>query len=141
MELGLVPKFAEPVSQPHSPLSLSSLLCSQSYSHLFFKGCHHTSGSFIYSAHVTSLTCKANVQSINTSHTWIDIVYTNHKRKGRFAGTESQTCDLPTQIVFDLRLHLPYRIWPFSWLHTVRPKALLSPLYNEPHVFTLIEID
>ena len=37
---------------------------------LFFKGCHHPGGSFIYWAHISPLKCsKANVQSINTSHT------------------------------------------------------------------------
>ena len=50
----------------------------------FFKGCHHRGGSFIYWAHVTSLRCKANVQSINTFRTLIDIVFTNHKRKVHF---------------------------------------------------------
>ena len=45
-----------------------------------FKGCHHPGGSFIYWAHVTSLTCKVTVPSINTSHSWIDIGFTNHKR-------------------------------------------------------------
>ena len=39
-----------------------------------FKGCHHPGGSFIYWAHVPSLTSKANVQSTITSQTWIDIV-------------------------------------------------------------------
>ena len=34
------------------------------------------------------------------------------------AGTESQTCDL---IFCDFQPYLPYRILPFSWLHTVRP--------------------
>ena len=86
-----------------------------------------------YWAHVTPLTCKAKVQSTNTSHTWIDIVYTNHKRKGAFfmgipqrrvlAGTEFRTCDHPTQIFFDLQPYLPYRIWPFSWLHMVGPHS------------------
>ena len=38
----------------------------------FFKAIHLPGGSFIYWAHVTSLTCKANVQPTNTtSHTWI----------------------------------------------------------------------
>ena len=35
----------------------------------FTKGCHHPGGSFIYGAHVTSLTCKPKVQSTNTSPT------------------------------------------------------------------------
>ena len=34
----------------------------------FQKGCQHPGGSFIYWALVTSLTCKANVQSTYTSH-------------------------------------------------------------------------
>ena len=50
----------------------------------FFKGCHLHGGSFVYCAYVTSLSCKANVESTNASHTWVDIVYTNHKRKGRY---------------------------------------------------------
>ena len=89
----------------------------------FKKGWHHPSGSFIYWAHVTSLACKANVQSTNTYHTWIDIVYTNHKRKGTclmriphwkvFAGTQFKTFDLLTQIFFDLQPYHPYMIWPF----------------------------
>ena len=33
--------------------------------HSFFNGCHHPGGSFINWAHVTSLTCKANEQSIS----------------------------------------------------------------------------
>ena len=39
------------------------------------------------------------------------------------AGTEFQTSDLPTQNFFDLQPYLPYRIWPFSWLHTVGPNS------------------
>ena len=38
-----------------------------------------TNGSFIYLAHVTAITCKANVQSDNTTHTRIEIVHTNNK--------------------------------------------------------------
>ena len=38
----------------------------------------------IYWAHVTYLTWKANVHSTHTFHTWIDVVYVNHKRKGTF---------------------------------------------------------
>ena len=34
------------------------------------------------------------------------------------AFTEFWTCDLLTQIFFDLQLHLPIMIWPFAWLHT-----------------------
>ena len=30
--------------------------------------------------------CKANIQSDNASHTWIEIVYTNDKEKGLFNG-------------------------------------------------------
>ena len=37
------------------------------------------------------------------------------------AGIEFRTCDPPTHIFFDLQPNLPYRIWPLSWLHTVRP--------------------
>ena len=36
--------------------------------------CHHSGGSFIYWAHVASLTCEANVQSTNSSHSWINFV-------------------------------------------------------------------
>ena len=50
----------------------------------FLKGWHHPGRSFIDWAHVTSFTFKANLQSTNTSHTWIDIVSTNHKKKGRY---------------------------------------------------------
>ena len=46
--------------------------------------CHHSVGCFIYWVHVTSLTCKANVQSTETSPTRIDIVYTQSQVKGRF---------------------------------------------------------
>ena len=35
------------------------------------------------------------------------------------AGTELQTCDLPTQIFFNLQPDLTYRIGPFSGLHMV----------------------
>ena len=90
----------------------------------FFKGCHHPGGSFIYWAHVTSLTCKANVQSRHSSLTQIDTVHTNHNRKGRFltetpqqkklACAEFWTGDLPAQI-FALLPLLTYWIWPFSW--------------------------
>ena len=51
--------------------------------------------------------CKANLQSTNTYITWIDILNSNHKRKGRFlteiaqqkilAGGKSWTCDLLKQ--------------------------------------------
>ena len=34
--------------------------------------------------HVTSFTCKANEQSTSASVTWINFVYTNHKKTGRF---------------------------------------------------------
>ena len=50
---------------------------------VFFKGCHHP-GGFFYWALITSRTGKANVQSTNTSHTWIDVVYRNHETKGTF---------------------------------------------------------
>ena len=53
---------------------------------LILKGCHHLWGSFIFWCLVTSLMCSANLQSTNTSHSWIDIVYTKHKRKGWFKG-------------------------------------------------------
>ena len=43
-------------------------------------------GSFNYRAHVTSLTCKANVHSTNTSHTWNDIVFTNPRGREDFNG-------------------------------------------------------
>ena len=44
---------------------------------------------FIYFwAHVTSLTCKANVQSIKTCHTWFDIV--NFFRLGISHGTKKK---------------------------------------------------
>ena len=46
----------------------------------FYKGCHQLSESFIFWAHVTSLTYSANVQSTNAPHTWIDIAYTHHKK-------------------------------------------------------------
>ena len=46
-----------------------------------FKGSPLSGGYFVYSAHVTSLKCKAFVQSTNTR---IDIVYANHKKKGRY---------------------------------------------------------
>ena len=45
-----------------------------------FLACHHP---HIYWTHVTALTCEANVQSINSSLTWTDFVYTNHKSKCR----------------------------------------------------------
>ena len=35
----------------------------------FFKDSHHPGGSLIYRAHVTFLTCKANLESANTSRT------------------------------------------------------------------------
>ena len=58
-------------------LSLSFSLCSSSSTYVStFLSCYLLGGSFIYWAHVTSLTCKANVQSTKTSHTWIDFVYT-----------------------------------------------------------------
>ena len=41
-----------------------------------------------------------------------------------FTGNEFQTCDLPTQIFFDLEPYILYRIWPFSWLHMVGPRTL-----------------
>ena len=48
----------------------------------FFKFATNLVDLFIYWSHGTSLTCKANVQSDNTSHTWIEIVFANHKKKG-----------------------------------------------------------
>ena len=95
-----------------------------------FEGCYHPGGSFIYKYHATSIWCKTNVQSTNFSHTLIDIVY---KKKGRdkqtfqsekvLADSEFWICDLPTQIFFALHPHLPYRIWPFSWLRAVGPHS------------------
>ena len=64
-------------------------------------------------------------QSILLTHEW----YCEYKSKeGGYilteipqwrvlAGTKFRTCDLPTQIFFHLQPYLPYRIWPFSWLH------------------------
>ena len=50
------------------------------------------------------------------------------------------TLKSPTQIFFALQMYLPYRIWPFSWLHTVKLiqvvfrgtalKQLQSPEHN-----------
>ena len=45
--------------------------------YIVFLSCHHPGWSFIYWAHVTPLTCKANVRPINTTHTQIGILYTN----------------------------------------------------------------
>ena len=39
------------------------------------------------------------------------------------AGTKFWTCDLTTQIFFNLKPYLPCRIWPFSWLHTIGPHS------------------
>ena len=50
---------------------------------LFFNGRHHPGGSFDYWAHVT---LKANVLSTNTSHTWINFVFTNHRGQVHFNG-------------------------------------------------------
>ena len=36
------------------------------------------------------------------------------------AGTKLWTCDVPTQICFDLHPYLPHRNLPFSWLSAVR---------------------
>ena len=46
-----------------------------------------------------------------------------HPQQRVLAGTKFWTCDLLTQIFFKLQPYLPYRIWPFSWLHTVRPHS------------------
>ena len=45
------------------------------------KGSPHLGRSFIYWAHVTYLTCNANVQSIITSETWIDLMCPGDKKK------------------------------------------------------------
>ena len=76
----------------------------------FWKVCDHPGGYFICWACVTYHTCKANVQTANTSLMWIDIMITNCQMKCRFspeipgwqilAGIETQTCNLPTQIQF-----------------------------------------
>ena len=50
----------------------------------FLKVSHQPGGPFIYWAHVKALTSKANVLWTNAAHSWFDIVYTNHKTKGRF---------------------------------------------------------
>ena len=95
----------------------------------FFQVSHHPGVSFINWAHVPSLTCKANVQSTKTSLSWIDIVDTNHKKRGKFPteipqwnflhGTKFWICYLLIQIFLDLQPYLPCSICPFSWLHLV----------------------
>ena len=44
------------------------------------------------------------------------------------AGTKFQTCDPPAQISFDLQAYHPYRICPFSRLHTGDPTQVASAL-------------
>ena len=39
------------------------------------------------------------------------------------AGCKFWTCDLSTQIFHYLQPYPPCRIWPFSWLHNVRPHS------------------
>ena len=50
---------------------------------LIFK---NNGGSFIHLAQVTSLTCKVDEQSTNSSHTWIDIFYPNPRTRVEFNG-------------------------------------------------------
>ena len=50
----------------------------------FLIGCHHPRWSFVFWAHVKSLTCKANVLSTNKYFKWIDIEHKNHKRNVQF---------------------------------------------------------
>ena len=60
-------------------------------------------------------------------HLPYDLVYTDHKRNGDYreksliAGFEFSTCNILTQLFFDLQQHLLYSIKPFLWLHMVRP--------------------
>ena len=44
------------------------------------------------------------------------------------AGTQFLTCDHLTQIFCDLQQYFPHRIWPYSWLQTVRPIQAASTL-------------
>ena len=79
---------------------------------MFFKACHHPGGSFIYRAHVTYLTCKANV-----SLTWNNIARTNHKRKGRFLAKIPQLKSLlEPRFVPANFLHRPTLLWSRTFL-------------------------
>ena len=79
--------------------------------------------------HFTSLTWKANVESTNTSHTWIDIIYANHKRKpvlycNRFLNARmvhggQHSFFLPYRLGFDSRRSQSYfkvmNLWQKLW--------------------------
>ena len=99
----------------HSSLQLFQLFpASLKQTAIVFKGCHHLGGYLIYWAHVTSLPCEANVHLTNASHTWIDILYTNHKNNCRYKwrfhsgksllATSYWIYDTPSQIFFALKL-------------------------------------
>ena len=73
-------------------------------------------------------------QPIHPSYECIDILHTNHMipteilQQKVLACTEFWTCNLLTQISLALQLWLPFRIWTFSWLHTVGPIQVSSIL-------------
>ena len=74
----------------------------------FFNGCHHPGGSIIYWAYVKQM----NNQSIHLTHELISqeegYISTEIPQQRVLARSEIQTCDLPTQIFFDLHKVCPF---------------------------------
>ena len=112
----------------------------------FFKGCHHPGGSYMDLAHVTFHTCHVNVQATNTpTWNWYCVYKSKEEgyilmkipQKSVLAGTKFWASNLLTKIFFDLKPYLPYRIWPFSWLHMVGSHR--SSFSLKTHVFHCIE--
>ena len=107
---------------------------------------------------MSHLTCKANGPSINTSHTWTNIVYTNHNRKGTFLQRvqreESLLAPSFEHVTFrprffsNLQPYLPYRIqphgrapfkWPVLWgpLCSSRQQAVRNTVQTFPQPVSL----
>ena len=94
-------------------MTLSSSLAAE-----YFKGFHFPGGSYIFEImlhllHVKQMYTKLTLQA----HEFILGVQIAREMED-FIG--DSTVKSPTQIFFDLQMYLPYRIWPFSWLHTVK---------------------
>ena len=103
----------------NKPRRKEPILCPSFLSHFLF--CHHPVWYFIFRAHVTSLTCKENMQSNNSIHLYLQ--FTSQQGQwyiGRIfigenflTGAEFWTCNLPAQIFFAYQRLPPSRIRRF----------------------------
>ena len=96
-----------------------------------------------YWAHVTSLTCKANVQPTNTSHTWNDIVLKYHQR--RFHCEKSLLAPSFKPVTFQPRSKVLQFVWagdvPNCWSVKISKSFDTDPLKKHFNVSTWLAID